>query len=379
MSTSSGSPFIERIVVAKLDAAYHHPLVVPLGVVDGARNVIVRIDTNEGVSGWGEAAPFAPITGDSQDTNFETAKVLANVLKGENPLAIDDCMNKINRITVGDSSVRSAFDMALYDIAAKKAGMPLFRFLGGARREIRTDLTIGLQDTPEESVVKAKEIVRDGFEAIKLKVGRPGYLDVEHVRAVRRAVGPSIAIKVDTNQCWALPTAIANLKAMANLDLQYSEQPLPYWDVDGLAQLRQSVDLPICVDESVFTHHDALRVVKSQAADIINIKLGKAGGIHSALKVNAIAEAAGLKCMIGCFSETRLGLSASAHLAMARANICFLDLDSAFYISADPVVGGIMFDEVRGGVIHVSDDPGLGAEISEDHLRDAQKYEVLCA
>jgi L-alanine-DL-glutamate epimerase-like enolase superfamily enzyme len=130
------------------------------------------------------------------------------------------------------------------------------------------------------------------------------------------------------------------------------------------------VNLPICADESMFYHHDALKLVRAGAADYLNIKLGKAGGIHTGLKINAIAEAAGCKCMIGCFSESRLALSAAAHLAMARPNICFLDLDSAYSFKTDPVIGGITYDDQIGGVIHMPVGPGHGAEFDEAFLSD---------
>lgn len=150
--------------------------------------------------------------------------------------------------------------------------------------------------------------------------------------------------------------------------MQYSEQPLAVWDFENLARLRDKVSLPICADESVFTDKDALKLVRQGAADYLNIKLGKSGGIHTGIKINAIAEAAGLKCMIGCFGESRLALSASAHLAMARPNITFLDLDSAYDFIEDPVQGGMRYDDTEGGIIHLSDAPGLGASFNEDDL-----------
>ena len=128
--------------------------------------------------------------------------------------------------------------------------------------------------------------------------------------------------------------------------------------------------MPICADESVFTDKDALKLIKEGAADYLNIKLGKSGGIHMGLKINAVAEANGSKCMIGCYGESRLGLSAFAHLAMARPNIHFLDLDSAFDFKVDPVIGGIEYDKTIGGLIHISDAPGHGAEIDAKHLTE---------
>lgn len=351
--------------IYRLNIPFTQPLKVAIGEITSAANTVIKISTDAGLVGWGEASPAAYITGDSQATNYQTAQQLAVLIKGRDPLEIESRMAEINGFIVGEPSIRSAFDMALYDIAAKAANMPLYQFLGGSLREIRTDLTIGMQDTVEQTVVQAQAILDAGFDAIKMKVGRPGLEDVAHVKAVRELVGPAIHIKIDSNQGWDYPAAVANITAMKSLDLQYSEQPLAVWDFENLARLRDKVDLPICADESVFTDKDALKLIKLGAADYLNIKLGKAGGIHTGLKINAIAEAAGCKCMIGCFGESRLALSAAAHLAMARPNITFLDLDSAYAFKSDPVIGGMRYDENVGGVIHLAEGPGLGAEFDE--------------
>jgi L-alanine-DL-glutamate epimerase-like enolase superfamily enzyme len=279
-------------------------------------------------------------------------------------------MRDINGFIAGESSIRSAFDMALYDIAAKVAGLPLYQLLGGGLRELRTDLTIGLQETVEQTVIEAQKILDQNFNAIKMKVGRSGLQDVVHVEAVRRLAGPDIKLKIDSNQGWDYPTAVANLKAMVPMNLEYSEQPLAAWDYDNIKRLRNTASLPICADESVFDEKDALKLVNLGAVDYLNIKLGKSAGIHTALKINAVAEAAGIKCMIGCFAESRLALSAAAHLAMARPNIHFIDLDSAYFFKEDPVDGGMTYDNQVGGVIHLPNSPGIGAAVKEQYLSD---------
>ena len=349
---------------------------VAIGSLDCVNNVVVNIETDKGIIGWGEASPWAGITGDTQESNYQTAQSLAQLILNKDPLAIEMRMAEINQFTVGEPSIRSAFDMALYDIAAKAANMPLYQFLGGQllandkQGQLRTDMTIGLQDTVEQTLSHAKDILAAGFDAIKMKVGRPGVEDVGHVAAVRELAGPDVAIKIDSNQGWDYPTAVANINAMKPLNLQYSEQPLAVWDVENLARLRNQVDLPICADESLFDDKDAMRLIKSGAADYLNIKLRKSGGIHTALKINAIAEAAGCKCMIGCFRESRLGLSAAAHLAAAKSNVVFLDLDSAYKFEEDPVIGGMQYDSKTGGLIHLFNDVGLGASFDKKYLSE---------
>jgi L-alanine-DL-glutamate epimerase-like enolase superfamily enzyme len=362
---------VKSVAVFKLDIDLANTIRVPIGEMSSARNVVVKITTDSGIVGWGEASPFEPITGDSQASSFAMAQTIGLFLKGKNALAVDARMQEINRLTVGEPSIRSAFDMALYDILAKQAGMPLYRLLGGEKRQLRTDLTIGMQDTVEETLEHAKNILAQGFDAIKMKVGRSGLADVEHVKAVRELVGPDFQLKVDSNQGWDYPTAVANIRAMEPLNLQYSEQPLVAWDFDNMARLRHATNTAICADESVFTHFDAMKLVKMDAVDYLNIKLGKAGGVCAGIKINAIAEASNRKCMIGCFAESRLGLGVAAHLATARPNIHFIDLDSAFVFKTDPVVGGMTYDTEIGGVIHLSDAPGHGASFDEGFLDQA--------
>ena len=363
---------ITHIDIFTLNVPYAKPLKIAIGELDGAENVAIKITTDTGLVGWGEASPCPYIVGDTQQTNYQTAQQLAKLVVGKDPLAIEARMTEIKGYIVNESSIRSAFDMALYDIAAKAANMPLYQFLGGtlAGRTLRTDLTIGMQDSVEQTMKAAKAILDQGFDAIKMKVGRPGLADVAHVAAVREMAGADIHIKVDSNQGWDYPTAVANINAMKSLNLEYSEQPLAVWDFDNLARLRDKVDLPICADESVFDDKDALKLIKAGAADYLNIKLGKSGGVHTALKINAIAEAAGCKCMIGCFGESRLALGVAAHLAAAKPNIFFLDLDSAYDFMADPVIGGMTYDETVGGLIYLTDEPGHGAVFDESALGD---------
>lgn len=365
---------ISAIDIHKLNVSFEYPTRVPIGILDSAKNVVVKITADSGLYGWGEASPFSPITGDSQESNFSTAMALAELIKGQDALNTEGLMTAINRFTVAEPSIRSAFDMALHDLRAKAANLPLYALLGGGRRELRTDLTIGMQDTIEETIARAQNILSKGFNAIKMKVGRSDLADVPHVSAVRELAGPDIAIKIDSNQGWSYQDAVNNILAMAPLNLQYSEQPIAAWDYENLRRLRDKVSLPICADESVFDDKDALKLVTDGAVDYLNIKLGKSGGIRTASNINAIAQAAGCRCMIGCFAESRLGLSAAAHLAMARLNIHYLDLDSAFNFEEDPVLGGMTYDKEIGGLLHLPETPGHGADFDEQFLSPDEYY-----
>lgn len=370
---------ITSIDIYKFNIGLKYKIVVPIGEIQNAENVLIRINTNNPeIFGWGEASPFGPITGGIQTSNFAAAQYLAHVVLGKNPLAIENLVAEMKRVIIHESSIRSAFDMALYDILGKKANLPLYKLLGGELREIYTDKTIGMQETVEGTLIRVRELMALGFKMVKLKVGRPNLEDVDHIRAVRQEVGPDIAIKIDSNQGWDYPSAVANLKAMEPYHLQYSEQPLAVWDYQGLKRLRNAVSTPICADESVFDEHDAFKLTAMDAVDYLNIKLGKSGGIHTALKINAIAESCGAKCMIGCFIESRLGLTAAAHLAMARPNIHFLDLDAAYGFLEDPIIGGMRYETAKKdmGLIHLPTDPGLGLDVDPEFLAKLDHVQI---
>ena len=338
---------IIAVDVALLNIAMTEPCKTPIGVLDAARNVVVRIHTDNGLSGWGETSPMSPITGDSQQSSYALGQEIAPLLLQQDALACDARLRQLTQFSPAASCIRSAFDMALYDLRAQHAGLPLYRYLGGEHRELVTDATIGNQDTVTDTVNAALAFVKQGFTALKLKTGRADLIDVEHVRAVREAVGDEVAIRI--------------------------EQPLAAWDIDGFARLRKASPIPICADESVFSDHDALRLIKQDAVDYLNIKLAKSGGIDTAIKINNLAQAAGIRCMIGCFAESRLGLTAAAHLAMAKTNICFIDLDAGFCLAEDPVIGGMHAPIEDGGVISLSDSPGLGATIDDSALTQLQQ------
>lgn len=361
---------ITAVKIAKLNVEMHHAIKTPIGEISAARNVVVKLETDTELFGWGETSPMSPITGDTQNSAYAMGLEIARILLGKDPLAIEDNLHQIRRYCGPSSSIVAAFDIALYDLAAKRARMPLYQFLGGKLRLLETDHTIGLQQTVDESVAMAQRLVDIGYTTIKLKTGRKNLADIAHVEAVRAAVGKSIRLRVDCNQGWDFPSAVENIRHLVPFNIEYVEQPLPAWDLSGFARLRKVSPIPICADESVFNQFDALKLISAEAVDYLNIKLVKSGGINIALKINNIAEAAGIRCMIGCFGESRLGLSAAAQLAMAQDNIQFIDLDSALHFCVDPVIGGMEYLANSAGQIQLPDKPGHGAELNEADLEN---------
>lgn len=351
---------ISHIEIFKAGLPLRRPFRIAIGETSVTETIFVRVHTDDGLYGLGEANLFRPVVGETREAALANARDLAQWLIGRDPLDIDGCVAGMRAFLPNNATIRSAFDMALYDLLGKTAQLPLYAVLAGPRREIVTDNTVGI-DTPETMAAHALEFRERGFTAVKVKLGAGVAEDVARVAAIRDVLGPDIAIRIDANQGWDRVDALQALRRLSAFDIQYCEQPVAAWDFEGLAAARSLGAIPIMADEALFDEHDAMRLVTTGACDYFNIKLAKSGGIHVALKINALAEATGIKCMVGCMTETRLGLTAAAHLVSSRGNIVFADLDGADMLREDPVVGGMVYGE--GGRIMVPDAPGLGADL----------------
>jgi L-alanine-DL-glutamate epimerase-like enolase superfamily enzyme len=348
------------------------PFRIALGVISEGEYLFIRINTDGGISGWGEATPTTMITGDTQAINAAAAGTLAKLLLGKDPLDIEGRVTDMSQFLAFNTSVRAAFDLALYDVAGRAAGLPLYAFLGGGKRQLETDMTIGL-DEPEKMAEQALEFKRNGAPAIKVKLGTTADEDVRRIEFIREAIGEELPLRVDANQGWDFPTAVTVLRRLDSSGIEYCEQPIAHWDFDGFRRLRERVSIPIMADESVFDHHDAFKLTAGGCCDYLNIKLAKSGGIHTALKINAVGEACGTKCMLGCMMETRLGLTAAAHLVSAKPNIRYVDLDGHFQLKEDPIIGGARWE---GGTITLPDEPGIGAEVDPAFLEGCERATV---
>ena len=365
---------IERIEIFKLNVPLTEPFVISLETITDANNLVVRIHTDTGLWGTGEASPLSTICGETQETQFELAQIFAKALCGKDPLEIENRLADINKIVAVNTTIKSAFDMALFDLAAKAAQMPLYQFLGGANdRTILTDMTVGI-NTPEAVAKKALQYKNKGFAALKVKLGTTTAMDVARIKAIRDAVGYEIPLRIDANQGWNAVTAIRTLKALEPYNIEHCEEPVPHWNNTDLARVRANSPISIMADESVFDHHDAFRLAAMGACDYFNIKLSKSGGIFVALKIIAVAEAAGIKSQVGCMQETRFALTALAHLVAARKNIVHIDMDSCLMLSSDPVTGGIEYHD--GGRWTIPETPGIGADFDDKYLDTMPKAVV---
>ncbi len=337
--------------------------------LDKCENVLIQMETNEGVTGWGEASPFHAIVGETQRIDLAAALDLREILLGKNPLNIAALVDLMDYYLPNNPTIKSAFDMALWDIAAKVAGMPLYLFLGGEKRPIETDFTLSI-GSAEEAQEKARQVVDMGYRMIKVKVGIDDEEDYRRLENIRSAVGEEPVIRIDANQGWNRIQAVQNLRRFEPFGIEFVEQPCRATDPQGLKYISDHSPIPVMADESIFSPFDAMNLIRADAVPYFNVKLSKSGGIYNALRIAHIAEAGGRVCMVGCMSESPLGLTAAAHLALASPVFRFFDLDSFLEHAENPILGGV---KIEKGMVEIPDEPGLGAEPDPAYLKKLEE------
>ena len=365
---------IKQIKLYRCPVKLKEPFIISLGKLEYADNIIVVIQTSGGLTGFGECSPFQTIHGENSDTCMTVGKLLAVTLLGKDALDIENCSFVMDRIIYGNTSIKSAFDIAIYDIASQKAGLPLYRFLGGERNtELLTDYTVSL-NSPEKMVDDARKIIQDGFQIIKIKLGGKEEEDFLRIRLIREAIGFEIPIRIDANQGWTVKTAVRILDRLQVFNIQHCEEPVLRSSFMSLPEIKSKSKIPIMADESCFDHCDAERLIKLKACDLINIKLGKSAGIFKARKIISMAEKADIKLQAGGFLDSRLGFTAMAHVALSSQQFLHIDFDTPLMFNEDPVSGGITY--FAKGVIRIPETIGLGAFVSDKVLKSLKCISV---
>jgi len=350
---------ITDIQVGVVEAPLITPFKTALRTVDSIRNISITIYADNGQIGLGEAAPTAVITGETHASIREAImEYIKPAIIGMEIEDIAQIMERLEKCIYKNTSAKAAVDMAIYDLYAKRYNAPLFKILGGYRKALITDITISVNGV-NEMVKDSLIAVERGFNILKVKVGKDPIGDIERVKAIREAVGPNVTLRVDANQGWTPKQAVRIIGTLedADMNIELVEQPVHYSDIEGMRYVTANTMTHILADESVFSPKDALTLIEKRAADLINIKLMKTGGIYQAQKIVHIAEANGIECMIGCMLETKISVSAAAHFAASQKNITMIDLDGPLLCMNDPVTGGPAFD---GQVIKMSSEPGIG-------------------
>ena len=351
---------IVAVLTHRVSAKLHTPFVTSLRRTEFIDSLIVEIVDDDGRSGFGEAPQIWQVTGASiAGSQACVDSMLGPLLIGRDPDDLVDTIRAVRRAVVGNEAAKSAVDVALHDLVARRIGVPLVRLLGGAIGTVPTDVTLSAGD-PDELTRAAADRVDDGFTVLKVKVGTgDAASEIARVKAIRETVGPAVTIRLDANQGWTPREAVRVIRGIedAGLGVEFVEQPVPGWDIDGLAWVSDRVDLPVVADESVFSVRDLTEVIRRRAADIVNVKLAKCGGITAARTLLALAEEHGLGTIVGSMMETSIGIGAAASLAAAYRTTVVSDLDAAWWLAAPPVRGGMVY---TGAGIALADAPGLG-------------------
>lgn len=327
---------IKRVTVERIDHPLSEPFEIALGVRTAAQNVLVTVETESGVRGYGEGSPLPPITGETQEAVAANARAAADVVEGRDVEEYRNLVTEVRRALPGAVSATFAIETAVLDAYCRVYELPLSNLFGGAPTTIRTDLTIPILGA-EAAAEQAAQAAAAGFEHLKIKTGTDVVTDIERVVAVHDAA-PDAVLTVDANQGWTPKEThrFATELTDRDIDLALLEQPVHKDDLAGLARVRDHTSVPVAADESVFTPEDALAVVRADAADVLNLKLAKSG-LLGAMDIAAIANAANLELMIGCMLESAIGIHASAHLVAGLGGFDYVDLDGNQLLATDVI------------------------------------------
>ena len=329
--------------------------------------VLVHIETDEGIAGIGEAPADIGFFGQTlEGVQFAIADYLGPQLVGKDPFDIEYLMDLIDYRE--NSCAKSGIDLALHDLVGKARGVPVSELLGGSRR---TRIPVAIEipgGSPEDMANECLKYIERGVRAFKPKIGGIPEKDAERLKAIRDAVGPDVSLRADANRGYSPKEAIelCRLSEKYDVGLELLEQPVEAWDIEGMAEVRRSVDVLIEADESCFTIHDARHIVREEAADVLNIKIAKAGGLANAMKIAAIAEEAGLQSVLGTGFGTGIKIAAKLHLAAAIPQITgaveFTELGIHGNLLAPPHDAGLALP-LEDGCLPVPTGPGLGVAL----------------
>lgn len=324
---------IKNFQTAVIDEPLKRPFITHLHKVTAIHAVQVKLTLANGFTGTGAATPNEKVTGDTMSSLKETMdSVIGPQLVGKSLNHLEELMATLANVIRYNEPAKAAFDMAVYDLLSQITKLPFPALFGGAKDTMQTDYTISI-GSQEQMVTEARELVAAGFTALKIKIGNnPVAEDVATVAEIARTVGPKIALRLDVNQGWNYEQArrVLTMLEERNLNIAFVEQPLAADQIAEMARLRMQTTIPIMLDESVFLPADALRVIRADAADYVNIKLMKCGGLFQAAKINDLCATAGIGCMVGCMIESQVGLAAGLAFALGHQNVKFIDLDSCF-------------------------------------------------
>jgi muconate/chloromuconate cycloisomerase len=363
---------IGEVRVIRADIPVRRPHTMSFTTLKAVNFAFVRMETVAGQVGWGEAACLGGPTWSEESAESVAVTIeryIAPWLVGRDATQIEPLRQEMGRRLQGNPFARAAVEMALWDLNGRALGVPVHRLLGGRMRD-RVPLSWSLAVARlEDEVAEAAELTARGHRIFKIKTAaHPLAHDLERVERIREVVGPDVSLRVDANQGWDRPGALRAIRALEPFDLGFVEQPLPRWDLEGMAHLGRSTAVPIMADESCFSPQDAMTIARLGGVSILGLKLTKSGGLLGSMTIARIAEAAGLSCYVGCMIETSLGTAAYLQVALAAANVTWgCELFGPLLLTGDVVTKPVQYAD---GSILALDGPGLGVEVDELALKE---------
>ncbi|PID22354.1 dipeptide epimerase [Sporosarcina sp. P3] len=358
---------ITEIEIFAIRLPLHEPFVISYASYDDMPSIIVKLTTDTGYVGYGEAVADDHVTGESWEGTFAVLRhTLAPILLGENPSRFGKIHEMMDQAIYGVPTAKAALDMACFDAVGKAYGIPAYNLLGGRYHEkfpITHVLSIA---SPERMAQEAADRVASGYGSLKMKVGTNVAEDVERIQAVRERVGRKIAIRVDVNQGWVnSATTLQAMKQLENCDLDWLEQPVKADDIDAMVEIKSKIATPLMVDEGLRGVREMREIIAKRAADKVNIKLMKCGGMYPAMKLAHMAEMAGIECQVGSMVESSIGSAAGFHVAFSQKSMTSVELTGPLKFSKD--VGNLYYDVP---FIELNEKPGLGIDVDERALEE---------
>jgi L-alanine-DL-glutamate epimerase-like enolase superfamily enzyme len=338
------------------------PYTIAFRRIDSVENLILRVETDSGLAGWGAASPEPRVTGETLEAcRAALAPERLTWLDGRDVRDLESLERELSERLSATPAALAAVDMALHDLAAKERGLPLVEMLGRAHTELPTSITIGIKPL-EETLAEADEYLSRGFRVLKVKIGLDLEEDLERLARLRERVGPEIRIRADANQGYSAADVHRFFGETASFDLEFLEQPLPAREVEAMRALPERVRERIAADESLLNEDDARALAAApRACGIFNIKLMKCGGIAPARRIAAIAQAADIHLMWGCMDESRISIAAALHAALSCRSTRYLDLDGSLDLARDVAREGFVLED---GMMRTAGAPGLGIRMS---------------